>query len=117
MSWRVNVTVKFEKAIHQNAAQVGVCLSSESKKEKVCAPHASQGGPHGLVPYRMSQPIWDSFVTTNSSIQFIRQLQHIQAANHVDIRGKKEILSSHGVNRHHFSFGIVMAVKHEALNM
>lgn len=46
----------------------------------------------------------------------IRQLQHI-AANHFDIRGKEEILSSHGVNRDHFSFGIVMAVKHEALNM
>ncbi len=44
-------------------------------------------------------------------------LTRTKAANHFDTRGKKEILSSHSVNRDPFSFGIVVAVKHEALNM
>lgn len=66
-----------------------IIRQTKSTKEKVCAPHASHGRPHGLEPHIMSQPIWDSFLIPNSLTRMphflftnIRLLQHIKAANH-----------------------------------
>lgn len=42
--------------IHQSASQVVLCLTSESKKEKVCAPHASHAGPQGVYMGQFHNP-------------------------------------------------------------